>query len=175
MVKFFYLISFAASILVACWGSNWCAIAGSDNKCSPAGVKQMFCLTKLMAWLVVSFCSPGCSLSCLGSQQQFGWAESPLHQLNTWTFCSCTIIRFQYGFSRVCLQFARPAWLSHKPVSNRPPQLSREHHLGILKVQWIIQTAKINPLRKHQFQPFTWAALASMAADIDAKYTHRTK
>ena len=48
-------------------------------ECSSAGLNQKLGLSELTAWLAVVFCSPSCSLSFLGSQQRFGWADSPLH------------------------------------------------------------------------------------------------
>ena len=54
------------------------------------------------------------------------------NQLNHLIRYKRTMFRFQRGCCRVCLQFARPARLTFKPVSYRPPRLSRQHHLEFL-------------------------------------------
>ena len=89
--------------------------------------------------------------------------------INTWKYYLQTIFQFQRGFSPFRLQSARPARLSHKPTSNQPPHLSREHHLDILQVQWIVQTAESNWLHEHQLWPFTRVALVAMAADFNSE------
>ena len=48
--------------------------------------------------------------------------------LMNYVFC------FNVVFSRVRVQSARPAQPSHKHISHRPPQFSREHYLGISQV-----------------------------------------
>ena len=79
VINFHRFISFADSFLVARLRSSWFATACSDNDCSSAGLKQMLCLAKLMAWSEVAFCALSCSLLCLGGQQYFGWADLSLH------------------------------------------------------------------------------------------------
>ena len=117
-------------------------------------------LAELTAWLAVALCSPSCSLSCLGSRtfrlSRFTISPSPVKmQWNNRIFDVWTMFRYQCGCYRVRLQFARPAGLSYKPVSYRRPQLSRQHHLDILKVQCIVQTAESNLLYERQLWHFT--------------------
>ena len=101
VIYFLVVIIFTAFFLVTRWGSGWFAIAYSDIKCSSAGLKQTWCL---MAWFVVALCSQSCFLSCLGSQQRFGWADSPMQycllntQLNAWVFYLWIIFRSQRSF-----------------------------------------------------------------------------
>ena len=45
-----------------------------------------------------------------------GWTQNERLQLDTCRFCSWNIILFQHDFSRVRVQSARPARLSHKPA-----------------------------------------------------------
>ena len=79
------LISLSHQLRSFCFGgwlgSGWFATACSDNECSCCGSKQYIYLFKPMAWLAVAFRLPICTLSCLGSQQRFGWTGSPLHHL----------------------------------------------------------------------------------------------
>ena len=112
-----------------------------------------------MAWLAVAFCSPSCSLSCLGSRtfwlSRFAIAPSSVKtQLNNKIFYIWTIFRYQCGCYRVRLQFT-PAGLSYKPVSYQRPQLSLQHHLDILQVQCIVQTAESNQLYQRQLWHLT--------------------
>ena len=77
--------------------------------------------------------------ACLGSQQRFvsrfAIALSSIKmQFKNRIFYVWTMFRFQRGCYRIRLQFARPARLSYKLVSYRPPQLSRQHHLDIYKL-----------------------------------------
>ena len=120
--KIFNLIRSAASFWAVHWGIGWLTIACSDNSRSPAQLTHMFCVLKLIAWPALAFCSPSCSLSCLGRVQLFGWEDSPLHlHLFQTDINNCSqlwmMFRFQRGFSRVRLKPARPARLSHKAMA----------------------------------------------------------
>ena len=77
-------------------------------------------------------------------------------------------------FNVVSLVFACSAHDQHDwaDASNRPPQLSREHRLCILQCQFIITSSVSNRLHERQLWPFTWAVLATMAADFDAERIH---
>ena len=91
---------------------------------------------------------------------RFALAPSAVeNSLSKWIFCLCSMFRFQRGF----LLFTFTPHVQHnwaiKPVSNRPPQLSREHHFSILQLTFVFQTAECNMLHEHTFGPFTWAAL----------------
>ena len=99
-------------------------------------------------------------------------AQIEKSQLKNWMFWLWILFLFQRGFLRVRVQSARPARLSHKPVSIRSSRLSQGCNIGILKISCIVIMADSNRLHERYLWPFPWAVLTAMAADFDAEITH---
>jgi hypothetical protein len=64
-------------------------------------------------------------------------------------------ICFNVAFLEFVCRLARTARLSYTPVHNRPPQSSREQHLGLTCVECIVRIDKSNRLHERQMRPCT--------------------